>query len=152
MPGTADTVIWAPDDEWSYHSKHVEQFTDINILYMVASCWTIIDIPYICCHSTVDMHTVKCFWTDFAMWRLCLDSKELLFVGRFNVRAKRFGCFEKQNVCVWWGQIFGFISETTQQILTLLKPCVIISTSRFNIKKKKTCLLLTVHFVCLYRS
>jgi hypothetical protein len=33
MPDTADTVIWAPDDEWSYHSKHVQQFTNINKLY-----------------------------------------------------------------------------------------------------------------------
>jgi hypothetical protein len=44
MPDTADTVIWAPDDKRSYHSKHVEQFTDINKLYIVTSCWTIIDI------------------------------------------------------------------------------------------------------------
>jgi hypothetical protein len=82
---------------------------------------------YICCHSTVDMHTVKCFSTDFAMWRLCLESNELLLVGRFDVRAKRFECFKKK-ICVWWGQIFGFISETTQEILTLLKPWVIICT------------------------
>jgi hypothetical protein len=44
MPDTADTVIWARDDEWSYHSKHVEQFTNIHKLYIVASCWSIIDI------------------------------------------------------------------------------------------------------------
>jgi hypothetical protein len=44
MPDTADTVIWTPDDEWSYHSKHVEQFTNINKLYIVASSWTIIVI------------------------------------------------------------------------------------------------------------
>jgi hypothetical protein len=30
MPHTADTVIWAPDDGWSYHSKYVEQFRSIN--------------------------------------------------------------------------------------------------------------------------
>jgi len=38
-----DTVIWAADDGWRYHPKHVEQFADINKLYIVASCWTIID-------------------------------------------------------------------------------------------------------------
>jgi hypothetical protein len=38
------TVIRAPDDGWRYHPKHVEQFTDINKLYIVATCWTIIDI------------------------------------------------------------------------------------------------------------
>jgi hypothetical protein len=43
MPDAVDTVIRAPDDEWRYHPKHVEQFTDTNKLYIVASCWTIID-------------------------------------------------------------------------------------------------------------
>jgi len=43
MPDTVDTVIWAPDDGWRYHPKHVEQFADINKLYIVASCWIIID-------------------------------------------------------------------------------------------------------------
>jgi hypothetical protein len=28
---------------WRYHPKHVQQFTDINKPYIVASCWTIID-------------------------------------------------------------------------------------------------------------
>jgi hypothetical protein len=44
MTGAVDTVIWAPDDGWRYHPKHVEQFTDINKLHIVASCWTVIDI------------------------------------------------------------------------------------------------------------
>jgi len=43
MPDTVDTVIRAPDDGWRYHPKHVEQFADINELYIVASCWRIID-------------------------------------------------------------------------------------------------------------
>ena len=34
----------APDDGWKYHSKHVEQFTDINKLCNVASCWIFIGI------------------------------------------------------------------------------------------------------------
>jgi len=46
MPDTVDTVIWAPDDRWRYHPKHVEQFADINKLYIVASCWIIIDTYY----------------------------------------------------------------------------------------------------------
>ena len=41
-----NSVIWAPDDGWRYHSKYVEQFADINKLYIVASCWTIIDTYY----------------------------------------------------------------------------------------------------------
>jgi hypothetical protein len=44
MPDTADTVIWAPDYECRYHSKYVEQFTNVNKLYVVESCSTIIDI------------------------------------------------------------------------------------------------------------
>jgi len=44
MPDTVDTVIGAPDDGWRYHPKHVEQFADINKLYIVASCWIIIII------------------------------------------------------------------------------------------------------------
>jgi len=28
---------------WYLHLKHVEQFADINKLYIVASCWIIID-------------------------------------------------------------------------------------------------------------
>jgi len=42
MPDAVDTVTCAPVDGWRYYSKHVERFTDINKLYIVASCWTII--------------------------------------------------------------------------------------------------------------
>jgi hypothetical protein len=31
--------VCAPDDVWKYHPKHVEQFSDINKLCDVASCW-----------------------------------------------------------------------------------------------------------------
>jgi len=41
MPDAVDTVTWAPDDGWRHHPKHVERFTDINKLGIVASCWTI---------------------------------------------------------------------------------------------------------------
>ena len=44
IPDAVDTVTWAPDDGWRYHPKHVERFTGINKLYIVASCWTIIGI------------------------------------------------------------------------------------------------------------
>ena len=43
MPDTIDTVIWAPEDGWRYYPKNLEQFADINKLYIVASCWVIID-------------------------------------------------------------------------------------------------------------
>jgi len=43
MPHAVDTVAWAPDDGWRYRPKHLERFTDINYLYIVAFCWTIID-------------------------------------------------------------------------------------------------------------
>jgi hypothetical protein len=31
--------LCAPDDGWRYHPKHVKQFSDINKLSNVASCW-----------------------------------------------------------------------------------------------------------------
>jgi hypothetical protein len=39
IPDAVDTVVCAPDDEWKYHPKHVEQFPDINKLCNVTSCW-----------------------------------------------------------------------------------------------------------------
>ena len=38
MPDTVDTAIWAVNDKWRYHPKHVEQFVDTNELYIVATC------------------------------------------------------------------------------------------------------------------
>ena len=42
MPDAVDTMTGAPDEGRRYHPKHVERFTDINKLYIVASCWTTI--------------------------------------------------------------------------------------------------------------
>jgi len=39
IPDAVDTAVYAPDDGWKYHPKHVEQFPDINKLCNVASCW-----------------------------------------------------------------------------------------------------------------
>jgi hypothetical protein len=39
IPDAVDTVVCAPDYGWKYHPKHVEQFSDINKLCNVASCW-----------------------------------------------------------------------------------------------------------------
>jgi hypothetical protein len=39
IPDAVDTVVCAPDDGWKYHTKHVEQFPDMNKLCNVASCW-----------------------------------------------------------------------------------------------------------------
>jgi hypothetical protein len=36
--------VCAPDDGWKYHPKHVEQFSDINKLCNIASCWIYIGI------------------------------------------------------------------------------------------------------------
>ena len=44
MPDAVDTVVCAPDDGWSYHSKHVERFPEINRLCNIASCWIYIII------------------------------------------------------------------------------------------------------------
>jgi hypothetical protein len=53
IPDAVDTVVSAPDGGWKYHSKHVEQFPDINKLCNVASCWmyeyigTLLKVHYI---------------------------------------------------------------------------------------------------------
>ena len=39
IPNAVDIVVCAPDDGWRYYPKHAEQFTDINKLCNVASCW-----------------------------------------------------------------------------------------------------------------
>ena len=51
MPDTVDTVLWAPDDGWRYHPKHVEQFADIIIdTWMRSLSWDVtqrtVVIPY----------------------------------------------------------------------------------------------------------
>jgi len=46
MPDAVETVTWAPDDGWRYHPKHVERFTNVNKLHIVASCWTIMGIHW----------------------------------------------------------------------------------------------------------
>jgi hypothetical protein len=44
IPDAVDTVVCAPDDEWKYYPKHVEEFPDINKLCNVASFWIYIGI------------------------------------------------------------------------------------------------------------
>ena len=48
VPDAVDTVICGTDDGCTNRPKHVEQFTDENILRIVASCWTFIDIELRC--------------------------------------------------------------------------------------------------------
>jgi len=35
IPDAVDIVVCAPDDGWRYHPKHVEQFSDILVIYFV---------------------------------------------------------------------------------------------------------------------
>jgi hypothetical protein len=44
IPDAVDTVLCAPDDDWKYRPKHVEQFPDINKWCDIASCWMYIGI------------------------------------------------------------------------------------------------------------
>jgi hypothetical protein len=39
-----ETVLYAIDDGWKYHPKHIEQFPYINKRCNVASCWIYIGI------------------------------------------------------------------------------------------------------------
>ena len=41
-----------------HHPKHVEQFTDINKLYIVASCWTNIGI-YFTIHGPLSVKLIE---------------------------------------------------------------------------------------------
>jgi len=68
MPDTADTLIWAPGDGWRYHPKHVEQFTDINKLYIVTSCWIIID-TYYAMHGPLNIKL-----SDLFLWESLLSN------------------------------------------------------------------------------
>ena len=44
IPDAVYTVVCATDDAWKYQPKHLEQFSDINKLCNVASCWIYIGI------------------------------------------------------------------------------------------------------------
>ena len=48
VPDAVDTDVYAPDDGWGYHPKHVEQFPEINKLCNAASCWVYIRIYLRC--------------------------------------------------------------------------------------------------------
>jgi len=58
------TVVCAPDDGWSYHPKHAEQFSDINKLCKVASCSLYIGMHHFlfffnsCCNLFHNLDTV----------------------------------------------------------------------------------------------
>ena len=74
MPDTVDTVIWAADVGWRYHPKHVGQLADTNKLYIVASCWLIID-TYVCMYVSMHLPSQRlcdegqnCRWQLEAVW------------------------------------------------------------------------------------
>jgi hypothetical protein len=48
IPDAVDTVLYAPEDGWKYHPKHVEQIPDINELCNIASFWMCIGIYLRC--------------------------------------------------------------------------------------------------------
>jgi len=81
MPDTVDTAIWA-DDGWRYHPKHVERFVDVNKLYIVASCWIIIDKYYysILQFSVLPKYCQYCGFID----RFISFSGDLLFIFQWH--------------------------------------------------------------------
>jgi hypothetical protein len=44
LPDAVNTVVCAPDDGWSYHPKHVEQFPYISKMCKISSCLIYIGI------------------------------------------------------------------------------------------------------------
>ena len=71
MPDAVDTGTWAPDDGWRYHPKHVHRFTDINKLYIVASCWTIIGM-FIWC---LTFHIVR------------IEDMQQVWINEYNIKS-----------------------------------------------------------------
>ena len=90
MPDVVDKVTWAPDGGGRCQPKHVERFTDINKLYIVASCWAIIGI-YFTMHGPLNVKFIeakqakdnKCVLRN--RFKFFLIS-EIRFFLEFNVR------------------------------------------------------------------
>ena len=70
IPDAVDTVVCAPGDRWGICPKHVEQFTEINKLCNVASCWTYFGIKYIIAFIKILLYQIK--KTYFFPHRCCL--------------------------------------------------------------------------------
>jgi hypothetical protein len=60
VPDAVYTVIGAPGDGWYHRPKHVQQCAAINILYRVASRWTIIDTD--CHYNDYHSYSVLFLW------------------------------------------------------------------------------------------
>jgi hypothetical protein len=63
IPDAVNTVVCAPDDGWTYHPKHVEQFPEINKLCNVTSCWIYIGMYLLLLHITstvIDSRNRRC--------------------------------------------------------------------------------------------
>jgi hypothetical protein len=81
-PDDDNTVVYAPDDGWRYHPKHVEQFPDIIKLCNVASCSIYIGI--VCIIYLTLLQTLS---PTYILWACLLLSK---FVGKFSVTVQYF--------------------------------------------------------------
>ena len=96
MTDTVDKVIWAPDNRWRCHPKHVEHFADINKLYIVASFWTIIDTSRFTYRQVLFGRTT---WHRFALVRMCgRHKRELEADGRITIKC---------IFCKWWDSSVG---------------------------------------------
>jgi hypothetical protein len=63
ISNAVDTVVYAPDDGWKYHPKHLEQFLDINKLCKVASCWIFIGI-LLGAHPILHISRIRVNWKN----------------------------------------------------------------------------------------
>ena len=111
MPDTVDTVLWTPDGRWRCHPKHVERFADINKLYIVASCWTIIDTLHDARNSE---HKSYVYWTAHHLdsW-IKIDQlmSLVLFFAQHVSNASTF-IFKSLRLCVgvllWFGVCWSY--------------------------------------------
>ena len=87
VPDAVITVYSAPDDGWKYHPKHVEQFAGNKKLYIVASCWTIIDISTCSSESHLSWSVIHIWsWSPSLSFfcQLCLPSISFCILSQFQ--------------------------------------------------------------------
>ena len=69
-------MIWAADYAWRYHPKHVQHIADINKLYIVVSCWIIID-TYYAMHRPLNMKFTRYSCHILMQLKLSTDFQEI---------------------------------------------------------------------------
>ena len=141
MPDAVDTVTWAPDDEWRYHPKQVERFTDINKLYIVASCWTIIGIYF---NNIFKKLYNNIIWISFACRKRrtdkecptyfddCVEAVRDLRLLPWSTREQRCSVLLRSVLTDVSGQPIGPIFKSQESCWVITQRGVVILYRRFG--------------------